>query len=344
MHLYWEQDVKSAAIRQEQRRWLFLASGILVLPLCLILSLRLGAIPIPLSTIIGSFSSFDGSYNQLVIRLMRLPRALLALTVGGSLSVAGSLMQGLTRNPMGSPDILGINAGASLGVITASVLIAHASRIEYAAASLAGAAVAVFIIYVIAALSGEGPSSVSLVVGGTAVGAALGSITSAILLYHVRFQEQSKWLLGSLAGGDWRLLAAAGPFIVSGMLLAVALSPHLNAMALGEQTAQGLGMNTRLVSAGVTIATLLLAGGSVAAAGPVGFVGLMLPHLVRGIVGQDYRWVVPCSAIFGGLFLLLSDIVARALFAPVELPVGMVTALLGGPFFLVLARQRIKSQ
>lgn len=253
-------------------------------------------------------------------------------------------MQALTRNAMGSPDVLGINAGASLGVIAASVLIAHASRIEYAIASLVGASVSVLVIYAIAILSREGAGSVTLIVGGTAVGAALGSITSAILIYHARFQEQSKWLLGSLAGSDWSLFAAGAPFLAAGAVLALILCPHLNALALGEQVAYGLGMNIKRISAGVTVATLLLAGGSVAVAGPVGFVGLMMPHLVRGIVGQDYRWIVPCSAIFGALLLLFSDIVARVLFAPVELPVGMVTALLGGPFFLLLARQRMRAR
>jgi iron complex transport system permease protein len=305
-------------------------------------SLRLGAIPIPVATILRSFSAFDGSYDQLVIRLMRLPRVLLAITAGGSLSMAGALMQGLTRNPMGSPDILGISAGASLGILGASVLLRHTSRLEYAAASLAGATVAALVVYVIAAFSREGPDSLSLIVGGTAVGAALSSICSAVLIYHMRSQEVSMWLLGSLAGGNWRLLAAASPLIVAGMLLALGVSPHLNAMSVGDAAAKGLGVNTRAVSAWVTLATLLLAGGAVAAAGPVGFVGLMMPHLVRGFVGHDYRWIVPCSALFGAVFLLLSDAIARAIFAPVELPVGMVTAVLGGPFFLILARRRTK--
>jgi iron complex transport system permease protein len=281
--------------------------------------------------------------NHLIIRTLRVPRATVAALVGASLAVAGAIMQGLTRNPLGDPGILGINTGAALAVVAAVFFWDISSLSVYALFSFVGAAVTAAVVYGLGALGRGGPTPLRLTIAGAAVTALLSSITTAILILNQRTLEEVRfWLAGSVAGRDLDLLLQAAPYLLGGLLLAFLLGRQITTIALGEDVAAGLGQRTGAVKALSALAVVLLAGGSVAVAGPIAFVGLMTPHVARMLVGVDYRWILPYAALAGAIFLVLADLAARMLLRPLELPVGVMTALIGGPFFIYLVRWRVR--
>jgi iron complex transport system permease protein len=281
--------------------------------------------------------------NHLIIRTLRIPRATVAALVGASLAVAGAITQGLTRNPLGDPGILGINTGAALGVVAAVFFFHIGSLSVYALFALLGAAVTAAAVYGLGALGRGGPTPLRLTIAGAAVTALLSSFTTAILILNQRTLEEVRfWLAGSVAGRDLTLLLQAAPYLLGGLVLALVLGRQITTIALGEDVAVGLGQRTGGVKALSALAVVLLAGGSVAVAGPIGFVGLVTPHMVRMLVGVDYRWILPYSALAGAIFLVLADLAARMLLRPLELPVGVMTALIGGPFFIYLVRWRVR--
>lgn len=281
--------------------------------------------------------------NHLIIRTLRIPRAMVAALVGAALAVAGAIMQGLTRNPLGDPGILGINTGAALGVVAAVFFLNINSLSLYALFALAGAAVTAAAVYGLGALGRGGPTPLRLTIAGAAVTALLSSFTTAILILNQRTLEEVRfWLAGSVAGRDLTLLLQAAPYLLGGLVLALLLGRQITTIALGEDVAVGLGQRTGGVKVLAALAVVLLAGGSVAVAGPIGFVGLVMPHMVRMVVGVDYRWILPYAALGGAIFLVLADLAARMLLRPLELPVGVMTALIGGPFFIYLVRWRVR--
>jgi iron complex transport system permease protein len=316
------------------------------LPLCLLVllvsmlaSILFGAADIGPRTIWNALFAFDGSTDHLIIRTLRVPRALIAATVGAALAIAGALMQGLTRNPLASPGILGINAGAALAVVIAVFLLRTASLGILAACAFAGAGLAAVAVYGLAALGRGGPTPLTLTIAGAALAALLSSLTTAILILNQRTLEEVRfWLAGSVAGRDLKLFFQALPYLAAGLIVALALGRQITTLTLGEDVAKGLGQRTAWVKAAAAVAVVLLAGGSVAIAGPISFVGLVIPHIVRFFVGVDYRWILPYAALLGAIFLLLADIAARLVLRPVEVPVGVMTALIGGPFFIYLVR------
>ncbi|BAM50287.1 iron(III) dicitrate ABC transporter permease [Synechocystis sp. PCC 6803] len=318
-----------------------LVLGATVLFACLISSILLGAADISPQTVWQALFQFDGSTDHLIIRTVRLPRAILAIVVGASLAVAGAITQGLTRNPLAAPDILGVNVGASLAVVLATFIGGDGSN-QWAFAFI-GAAIAAVVVYGLGTLGRSGLTPIKLVIAGAALSYFLGSLTTGILLLNQRTLDDIRfWLAGSLGGQDWNGLTAVLPYIMVGLVSSLSLGRQLTLLTFGEEVAQGLGLKTAWVKLGAATVLVLLAGSAVALAGPIGFVGLIVPHVVRFGVGVDYRWILPYAMVMGGIFLSVADMAARLLISPQELPVGIMTALVGAPFFIYLARSQIK--
>jgi len=315
--------------------------GSLILLGCLLFSILLGAADIDAGTVWQALFQFDGSTNHLIIRTVRLPRALLAVFVGASLAVAGAITQGLTRNPLAAPDILGINIGAALAMVLAVFL--GGSSGSYVGFAFGGAAIAAILVYWLGSMGRSGLTPLKLVIAGAALSYLLGSLTTGILILSQRTLDEIRfWLAGSLAGQDLAGLLAVLPYLVAGLVGSLILGRQLTLLSLGEDVAQGLGLKTVWVRAAAAIVVVLLAGSAVALAGPIGFVGLVVPHVVRFGVGVDYRWILPYAMLAGGILLSIADIVARLVIRPQELPVGIMTALVGAPFFIYLARSRMR--
>lgn len=326
-----------------QRLWLGLFVSTIALLMCLIYSVTLGARDISLLTILNSFTTFDHSFEHLVIQTVRLPRSLMALAVGAALAVAGALMQGLTRNPLAETGILGIEAGGSLAVVITLFLFGSSSLSVYAGAAFLGAAIAAVSVYGLGTLGRGGATPLNLTVAGAAMSALIASVTTAILIISQRTLDEIRfWLAGSLSGRDFALFLQVLPFLVSGLLLAFLLGRQITALSLGEDIAKSLGQRTVWIKVLAAISIVLLAGSSVAIAGPIGFVGLVVPHTVRFFIKTDYRWILPYSAVLGAMLLLVSDIAARVLLKPQDLPVGVMTAIVGAPVFVYLAKAKVK--
>ena len=317
--------------------------GLFLLMGCFFASIALGVADIGLGEILQALTAPDGSTEHLIIRTVRVPRTITALLVGAAVAVAGAIMQGLTRNPLADPGILGINAGAALAVVTAVFWFDAASLNVYAGFALLGAAAAAVTVYGLGSLGRGGLTPLNLTIAGAALTALVSSLTTGILILSQRTLDEIRfWLAGSVAGRDMELVVQVIPYLAVGLALGLAMGKQLTTLSLGEAVAQGLGQNTVWVKTFAAISVVLLAGGSVAVAGPIGFIGLIVPHIVRFWAGADYRWILPYSALAGAMLLLLADIAARLLIQPQELPVGIVTPLLGAPFFIYLTRSQVK--
>ncbi len=307
-------------------------------------SIAFGAANITLATVLQAVFNFDAASTQhVIIRTLRVPRAAVAVVVGAALAVAGAVMQGWTRNPMADTGILGIETGAALGVVSAVFFLKIASLPMYALFAFVGATVTAAAVFGLGSLGRGGPTPLKLTIAGAGLSALLASLTTGMLIFKQRTLEEVRfWLAGSVAGRDINLLYQALPYLVIGLVIALALGRQITTLSLGEDVAMGLGQSTGWVKGLCALAVVMLAGASVAVAGPIGFVGLVIPHMVRFAIGVDYRWVLPYSALTGAIFLLLCDVVARLLARPAEMPVGIMTALIGGPFFVWLVRWRAK--
>jgi iron complex transport system permease protein len=319
------------------------ALGLLVLLLALvtatILGLMIGSRSISPGAVLDALLDPDGSEIATIVHELRLPRTLLALVVGASLGVAGTLMQGHTRNPLADPGLLGVTAGATFAVVLAIYLVGVTSLVGYAWFALAGAGLASIAVFAIGSTRG-GPDPVSLVLAGAAVNALLLALAQAVVLRDLDTLDAYRfWAVGSTAGRDMDVLLQVLPFIVVGLLLAAGGAPGLNLLQLGDEVARSLGMNPLAHKTVGILAVMLLTGAATAACGPIAFVGLVVPHVARFVAGVDYRWLVPYAAGIGGLFVLLADIVGRVVVRPGELQVGLVMALVGGPVFVLLVRR-----
>lgn len=317
--------------------------GLILLSACCVASIALGVADIGPGEVYQAIIAPDGSTEHLIIRTVRVPRSLTALLVGSSVAVAGAIMQGLTRNPLADPGILGINAGAAFAVVLAVFWLNAASLSVYAGFAMVGAAIAAITVYSLGSLGRGGLTPLNLTIAGAALTALVSSLTTGILILSQRTLEEIRfWLAGSVAGRDIDLVMQVLPFLAVGLVLGLVMGKQLTTLSLGEEIAQGLGQNTLWIKAVAAVSVVLLAGGSVAIAGPIGFVGLIVPHIVRFWAGADYRWILPYSAIVGAILLLSADIGARLIVQPQELPVGIVMPLLGAPFFIQLTRSQVK--
>lgn len=319
----------------------------MALALCVVAlaSLALGSAELELGAVIRAFTAFDGSNGHLIVIELRLPRTLIGLGVGAALALAGCVMQGVTRNPLAEPGILGVNAGASLAVVIAIALLGVAHPAGYVWFALAGAAVASVLVYALGSVGRGGAAPMQLALAGAVLAALLTSLTSAILVLDANTLDQFRfWAVGSIAGRDLGVLIAVLPFLLGGGVLALVSGRQLNALSLGDDVARSLGQRVGLVRLAMAVSVVLLAGGAVAAAGPIAFVGLAVPHAARALVGPDYRWLVPYAALLGPSLLLASDILGRILARPGEVQVGIMTALIGAPVLIWLVRQRRLAQ
>jgi iron complex transport system permease protein len=320
---------------------LVLLAGALVVVVAL--SLAVGARSIPVGTVVDALTDYDATDDaHLIVHELRIPRTLLGLAVGIALGLAGTVMQGVTRNPLADPGLLGVSAGAAIAVVAAYVYLGIDSLSAGVWFAFAGAALASVLVYSIGSVGREGATPVKLALAGVVVLAALTAFTTLMLLSNTdaaQFYTRT-WLVGSLAGRPLSLFLQALPFILVGAVMALAAARMLNALALGEDTARSLGQHVGRARAFSVAAIVVLVGTAVAVAGPIVFVGLVIPHVARAITGPDYRWVIPYSAFLGAIFLVGADIVGRVIARPGEIGVGIVTVLVGVPFFVVLVRRR----
>lgn len=332
----------SGLMRRSSGRLVGLALALIVLVVVALVSIAVGSRPIALGVVVDALFDFDASSDEhLIVRTLRVPRTVVGLLVGVALGLSGAVMQGVARNPLADPGILGVNAGAALAVVVGIFVFGIGSLIGYVWFAFAGAAIASVVVYGLGSLGREGATPVKLALAGAAVTAFLGSITTAILLVDIATLDQFRfWAVGSIAGRDGDVAAQVAPFIVFGSLMALAAGPALNALALGDDVATSLGQRVGWSRAFSAVAVVLLVGAAVAAAGPIGFVGLTVPHVARALTGPDYRWVLPYSMVLAPILLLGSDVIGRIVTRPGELQVGIVTALVGAPFFVVLVRRR----
>ncbi|GIG21524.1 iron ABC transporter permease [Cellulomonas chitinilytica] len=328
-------------VRARGSRASLLAVGLLgaavLLLLAVALSIAVGAKPVPLGDVWSAWRHPDGSYVSTVVA-SRVPRTQLGVLVGAALAVAGVVIQGLTRNPLGDPGLLGVNAGAAASVVVvAAVAGAGAGRSVWAA--IPGALLAAVAVYLVGS-GGRRATPVRLVLAGAAVSAVLVALVEAISLAKPEvFDSYRAWVVGSLAGRPPGTVGEIAPFVVAGLVGCVLLARPLNALALGDEAATSLGLRagrTRLLSAAV--ATILCAA-AVAACGPIAFVGLAVPHVVRSFTGSDHRWLLPYCALLGPVLLLGADVVGRVVARPGELMVGAVTAFVGAPFLVAAVRR-----
>lgn len=303
------------------------------------LSLYVGARPISLDHIVGSFLGTGDFIDTVVIQTLRWPRLLAALIVGASFAVSGALMQGVTNNPMASPSILGINGGASLGLAVAMILLPQASLTATIIFAFLGTALATFVILLLAKSVGGRATPVYLALAGTAIGAVFSAITHMLVVFFAVAQDLSYWTAGGISGVRMEQIYFVLPWTLLGLFIAIMVSKQVTLLSFGEEVAIGLGSQLNRVRLLAGLAVLILSGSSVAIAGPIGFVGLVVPHIVRRLVGIDYRRVIPFSALLGASLVIVSDVFARLVNPPYETPLGAITAIIGVPFFIYLARR-----
>lgn len=333
---------REGVIRGAAPRTLGLIVAMVVLAVLLILSIAVGSKPIPVGTVFDAFLQYDRTLDDhLIVRSLRLPRTEVGLLVGVALGLAGAVMQGAVRNPLADPGILGIEAGAAFMVVIGIFVFGVGSLVGYVWFAFAGAAGAAIAVYGVGSLGREGATPIKLCLAGAAIATLLGSLSSAILLLDVATLDQFRfWAVGSLAGRSSEIATQMAPFILFGTALALMCGPALNALALGDDMARGLGQRVGRARAVGALSVVVLCGAATAAAGPIGFVGLVVPHVARMITGPDYRWILPYSMLLAPILLLSADILGRIVIRPGELQVGIVTAAVGAPFFVWLVRRR----
>ncbi|MEV7692079.1 iron ABC transporter permease [Microbacterium sp. NPDC089189] len=271
----------------------------------------------------------------------RIPRTVLAMLVGGALGVTGAVLQGATRNPLADPQILGINGGAALAVVIGIAFLGLSSPADYIWFAMLGAAGAALFVYAIGSLGRGGSSPLKLALAGAVTAVAFSSLVSAILLPRVDVMSVFRfWQVGGVGGATWTSIGQVLPFLIVGLLICLICSPSLNTLALGDELAAGLGERVRTARLVSTFGAVILCGAATAVAGPIGFVGLVVPHMCRLLIGVDHRWLLPFCAVGGAVLLTAADVVGRVIARPEEIEVGIVTALLGAPFFIAIVRRQ----
>jgi iron complex transport system permease protein len=318
-----------------------LAAALALLALALLVSVAVGAKSIPLGDVLGALLRDDGSEQAAIVRELRLPRTIVGLAIGCALGLTGALMQAMTRNPLADPGLLGVQAGASAAIVIAIAAFGIDDPALFVWFAFAGAALASLAVYALGAGGRGGATPVRLLLAGTAVLAALMALVDGVMLMDpLAFNRFRYWRVGSLSGRGFDELLSLLPFLLAGGLLALVLARPLNALALGDDAGRALGAHVGRTRALTAIAVVLLCGAATALAGPIVFVGLMIPHAARALAGPDLRWVLPYSLVLGALLVLAADVLGRIVVRPGELQVGIVTALIGAPVLVALVRRR----
>ncbi|MBD8590060.1 iron ABC transporter permease [Peribacillus simplex] len=327
-------------LKNTWQKWMGLFITILLLLFLLCSSIVYGYTDTTWKMAIDAFTDFNGTNEHIVIQSVRLPRALIASAIGASLAISGVLMQTLTKNPLASPDIFGVNAGAGLAVVTGVTVFGVSNLQVFTWLSFLGAAIAAISIFMIGSMGRGGLTPMKLTLAGAAMTAMVASLTQGLLVSNEALLEQVLfWLAGSVSGRSLDNLVAVLPYLVVGWALALIMSGKMNVLSMGEDVAKGLGLNIAFLKLVLGLAIILLSGGSVAVAGPIGFIGIVVPHLTRSIVGIDHRWLIPFSGLFGAVLLIAADVISRYILMPREVPVGVMTAIIGTPFFIYIARK-----
>ncbi len=313
--------------------------------LCVVLSLAAGSRFVPAADVISALTDRSiNTFDAIVVR-ERIPRTVFSLLIGASLGVSGLLMQSITRNPIADPSILGVNSGAALFVVSGIAYLHITAAYQYILLALVGAMLTSAFVYGIGSIGYGGATPLKLALAGTAAGTALTSLTSIVMLPKDRVMDSFRfWQIGSVSGASPEKIRVFIPFLFAGLVTAVMISPQLNVLALGDDTATGLGADPVRIRLIGSIAGVLLCGSATALAGPIGFVGLMVPHMMRLVFSNDMKVLVPVCARGGAFLLTISDVVGRILGSPGEMEVGIVTAVLGGPVFIYVAmKAKVKS-
>lgn len=328
-----------ATRRVAASRSAWLAAALAVAVLAALASVTFGVRVVGWGDIVDGLLGNDDSVSAAAV-VKRIPRTLLALLVGAALGLAGAVMQGVTRNPLADPGLLGITQGAALAVVSGMAFFGLAHPSSYIWVAIAGSAAAAAFVWAVGSLGRGGPTPLKMALAGAATAAAGTSLVSAILLPRIDVMDQFRfWQIGGVGGASYDRLGLVLPFLVVGTLICLGSARGLNSLALGDDVAAGLGQQvatTRLVAA---IGSVTLCGAATAVAGPIGFVGLVVPHLCRLVIGVDHRWLLPASAVVGAALLTTADVVGRVVARPSEVDVGIVTAFIGAPFFIWIVRR-----
>ncbi len=325
-------------------RTLWLLLGVVVLLVLSVMSIAFGVRAVSFDDIVAALTGHTDTIAEAAI-VKRIPRTVLALLVGGALALSGATMQAVTRNPIADPGILGVSNGASLAVVCGIAFFGLADPYGQMTFAIVGAGAAAVFVYTVGSLGRGGATPLKLALAGAATSAAFASLISAIMLPRVDLlQTFQSWQIGGVGGAEWPRIAITAPVLALGALICFLSARGMNSLALGDDMAKGLGehvLRTRMISA---LGAVILAGAATAIAGPIGFVGLVIPHMCRLLVGTDHRWLLPFSAIAGAALLTASDIVGRVI-APSseEIQVGIITAIIGAPFFIwIVRRQKVR--
>ena len=329
------------APKRPAARGLKLAIAILVLAFACVASLAIGARPISVETLVQALTAFDPVNGDHAVVLSRIPRTILALLAGAALGLAGAALQGVARNPLADPGILGVNSGAALAVVIGIFVFGVTNFTGYIWFAFLGAAAAAVLVYAVASLGRDGATPVKLALAGAALSAGMVSLLNAVLVSSQQtFDTFRFWQVGSVAGRGWDVIVPVLPFLAFGLALTLLTGKVLNSLSLGDDIARGLGQNVTLARALTALGVVVLCGAATAAAGPIGFVGLVIPHVVRAFTGPDYRWILPFSMVLAPVLLLAADILGRVILPPGEVQVGILTAIIGAPVFIWLVRRR----
>lgn len=329
---------RPAAVRMA---WL-LGAGLVLCVLC-VLSVAFGAREVTFAEIVAGLGGDVRGVSEAAV-VARVPRTVLAVLVGAALGLAGAGMQAVTRNPLADPGILGVSGGAALAVVIGIVFFGLADPTAYLAVAITGAAVAAVFVYGVGSLGRGGATPLKLTLAGAAISAAFASLTSAILLPRVDAMETFRfWQIGGVGGATWDRIALVLPVLAIGAVICLVCARGMNSLALGDDLAAGLGENvfrTRLIAAAGAV---ILCGAATAVAGPIAFVGLVIPHICRLLVGTDHRWLLPFCAVAGAGLLVAADIIGRVVARPEEIEVGIITAFIGAPVFIwIVRRQKVR--
>ncbi len=317
----------------------FGAACAILLVLCL-LSVAFGTRTVSFAEIVSAFVDGPTGVGEAAV-IARIPRTVLAMLVGAALALAGSVFQAVTRNPLADPGIFGISAGAGVAVVSGIAFFGITGPYPTMGLAILGSAVTAAFVYAVGSLGRGGATPLKLALAGAATAAAMSSLISAILLPRVDILETFRfWQIGGVGGATWDRIAAVAPVLAIGALICFAYARGMNSLALGDDLAQGLGENVARTRIVASVGAVVLCGAATAIAGPIGFVGLVIPHLCRLLIGTDHRWLLPFSLVAGASLLVAADIVGRVIARPSEVEVGIVTAFIGAPFFIWVVRRR----
>jgi len=334
---------RPAIVLLTRSRGFWLLALLALLALLSVLSVAVGTRDVIWADILAALSGQSDSIGQAAV-VVRLPRTVLAIVAGAALAVAGTILQGVTRNPLADPGILGINMGASLAVVIGVAWFGIASAQAYTWTAILGAGCAAIFVYTIGSLGRGGATPLKLALAGAATSIAFSSLVVALMLSRADIAGGLQaWQIGGVGGATFERMAHVLPFLLAGFVISLLSAKKLNSLALGDDMAAGLGERVALARALAAFGAILLCGATTAICGPIAFVGLVVPHLCRLLVGIDHRWLVPFAALVGACLLVAADVVGRVVARPSELDVGIVTAFIGAPFFIwIVRRQRVR--